>query len=176
MSSPSRHVPFTTELESPLSRIGRALAGGHLNTIARTVFAHDGLRELLIHKMMMKINDECSTLCQCANPSLFRKRATSDLQNFKWETYVKELESKSPTLLRLLMYLVSHSDHRNEVKKSTHHYPAVCMTAAVVLKERNREMVGLQTYTALLLFSSRAHKQVCKDDSKPVNYYQWIIV
>lgn len=69
-----------------------------------------------------------------------------------------EMESKAPTLLQLLMHLVSHSDRRNDTKKGDHHYPAVCMSAAIILKE-NREMVGLPTYMSLL-FSSRAHKQV----------------
>ena len=160
MSTPSRHVPFTTELQSPLSRIGRALAGGHLDTIVRTVFAHDGLRDLLLRKVLTQIDDECSVLCRRAEPSIFRRIAPEKLSQFKWKSYVDEMESKAPTLLQLLMHLVSHSDRRNDTKKGDHHYPAVCMSAAIILKERNREMVGLPTYMSLLLSSSRAHKQV----------------
>ena len=160
MSTPSRHVPFTTELQSPLSRIGRALAGGHLDTIVRTVFAHDGLRDLLLRKVLTQIDNECSVLCRRAEPSIFRTTAPENLSQFKWRSYVDEMESKAPTLLQLLMHLVSHSDRRNDAKKGDYHYPAVCMSAAVILKERNREMVGLPTYMSLLLFSSRAHKQV----------------
>lgn len=83
--------------------------------------------------------------------------APDKLPEFKWTTYVNEMESKAPTLLRFLMYLVSHSDRRNNVKQGDHHYPAVCMSAAVILKERNREMVSLPTYISLLLFSSRRY-------------------
>ena len=74
--------------------------------------------------------------------------------------HVDEMQSKSPTLLWLLMHLVSHSDCRNDAKQGDHHYPVVFMSAAVILKERNREMVGLPTYISLLLFSSHAHKQI----------------
>lgn len=131
-----------------------------MDTIARTVFAHDGLRDLLVRKVLTQIDDECSVLCRRAEPSVFRKTAPEKLPEFKWKTYVDEMGSKAPTLLRLLMHLVSHSDRRNDAKQGDHHYPAVCMSAAVILKERNREMVGLPTYISLLLFSSHTHKQV----------------
>ena len=153
-------MPFTTELQSPLSRIGRALAGGHLATIARAAFAHDGLRDLLIRKVLTQIDDECSVLCRRAEPSIFRKTVPEKLPQFKWRAYMDEMESKAPTLLQLLMHFVSHSDRRNDAKQGDHHYPAVCMSAAVILKERNREMVDLPTYISLLLFTSRAQKQV----------------
>ena len=108
MSTPSRHVPFTTELQSPLSRICRALAGGHLDTKVRTVFAHDGLRDLILHKVLTQIDDECSVLCRRAEPS---RTAPEKLSQFKWKSYVDEMESKAPTLLQLLMHLVSHWYH-----------------------------------------------------------------
>jgi hypothetical protein len=131
-----------------------------LDTIARTVFAYDGLRDALLRKVLTQIDDECSVLCKRAEPSIFRRTALEKLSQFKWKSYVDEMESKAPTLLQLLTHLVSQSDRRNDAKKGDHHYPAVCMSAAVILKERNREMVGLPTYISLLLFSSCAHKQV----------------
>lgn len=70
------------------------------------------------------------------------------------------MERKSPILLRLLRRIVSHSDHRNEQKRADHHNPGISMSAAVLLKERNREIVGVQTHISLALFTSRVHKDV----------------
>lgn len=55
---------------------------------------------------------------------------------------------------------MSHTDHRNDMKLGEIHQPAICMAVAILLKERNQEMVGLQTCVSLLLYISRAQKQV----------------
>ncbi len=65
---------------------------------------------------------------------------------------------KAPTLFKLL---VTRSDHRNKTKKGAKHHPGICMALSVLLKERNREMSGLQTFLSLVLFSTRVNKKVC---------------
>ena len=110
------------------------------------------------------VDNECSALCQMPKetnktPS-FRKMTFDQLKEFKWEMLIRELQTKSPILFKLLTVLVSHSDKRNQHKHSTVHYPAICMAVATLLKERNKNMVGLQTLVSLLLFKSRVQKQV----------------
>jgi hypothetical protein len=39
-------------LDEGLTKIGRALAGGHLPSIAKAVFAHNGMREEVLLKVM----------------------------------------------------------------------------------------------------------------------------
>ena len=65
---------------------------------------------------------------------------------------VYELQAKAPTLLRVLSTIGAHNDHRNQKKCGS--------MASVVLKERNREMCGLQSIMSLLLFASRVDKVV----------------
>ena len=69
-------------------------------------------------------------------------------------------QQKAPVFLQFCRAIVEHGDHRNEKKKGSVHLPAICMTVAVLLNERNREMVGLQTCISLLLYASNAQKQV----------------
>ena len=80
------------------------------------------------------------------------------------------MERKSPILLRLLKRIVSHSDHRNEQKRADYHNPGICMSTAVLLKERNREIVGVQTHISLALFTSRVHKDVSENNYLCVHY------
>ena len=81
---------------------------------------------------------------------------------------------KAPTLLRLLSTIVQHNDHRNTSKRGDRHNPGISMAMAVLLKERNREMCGLQSLIVLLLFKGQAHKKAsecvvgCIGVDKPV--------
>ena len=56
VSTPSRAEPFTKELDMGFSSLGRALAGGHLPTIAKAVLSHEGLKELIMLKMIDAID------------------------------------------------------------------------------------------------------------------------
>ena len=105
------------------------------------------------------IDQECSLLCQRISPSAFR--SITDLQSFQWENCIGDLSTRAPNLMALLSKIVSHSDHRNQKKAASSHFPGICMAIAVLLKERNREVCGIQTLISLILFSSHAEKQVC---------------
>ena len=56
--------------------------------------------------------------------------------------------------------IVNRNDYRNQHKQGERHHPGICMAIATLLKERNHEMCGVQTYLSLVLFSSRVHKEV----------------
>ena len=145
-----------------MCKLGRALAGGHLSTIAKMVLAHEGLREHILLKLFELIDAECGKLCQrgCNPPSLFRKIPVENLPKFQWGSLITELEARAPTLLRMLATIVSKNDHRNQYKQGERHHPGICMAIATLLKDRNREMCGVQTFISLVLFSSTVHKQV----------------
>ena len=105
--------------------------------------------------------DEFLDLCRKAEPSIFQKCHPDTYLTFKWDDYLLELETKAPVFLQFCRAIVEHGGHRNERKKKGRvHLPAICMTVAVLLNERNREMVGLQTCISLLLYASNAQKQV----------------
>ena len=147
-------------------RIGRALAGGHPETIAKSVLGNEEIRTVLVNKVveMVVVDNECLVLCRMPKDgevlSPFRKLAFDQLKEFKWEMLISELQTKAPLLFKLLSKTVSHSDKRNQHKCGTVHHPVICMAVATVLNERNKNMVGLQTLISLLLFKSRVQKQV----------------
>ena len=124
--------------------------------------AMDSVREVLFNLFLDAINSECNNLCQRSpeNRSLFRKMPPSHLTDFKWSELVSELEARAPLLLKALSSVVARNDHRNQSKVGTSHYPGICMAAAVLLKERNREMCGVQSLISLLMYSCHCEKQV----------------
>ena len=82
----------------------------------------------------------------CVELTCFCKTPVKDLQDFKWSLYVCEMETKSLLMLKLMRKIVSHSDIRNNAKQGMSHDLRICMATAVLLKDRNRETMGLQTY------------------------------
>ena len=90
------------------------------------------------------MNEECSELCR-KNPGLSGV-AAEKLPDFTWDELADTLKLKAPTIYKI--FLVTHSDHRKEYKKSNQHMPSICMAMATLLKERNREMCGVQSVIA----------------------------
>ena len=161
VQTPNLPTPYTTELPAELSKIGRALAGGHMPTIAKAVFSYVPLKEELMLKVMDTVSSECGELCRKGptNSSCFRNIPLEKMAEFEWAKCIDDLKKKAPTLLRLFSTIVQHNDHRNASKHGDRHNPGISMAVAVLLKERNREMCGLQSLIALLLFKGQAHKK-----------------
>lgn len=174
MKTPSRSTPWTTVLPQDETKIGRALAGGHLPSIAKSILSHEKLRELLFKHFLTQIETECSRLCQRhPNSSVFRKISQPLLADFDWKVFIEDLQTKAPTFFQILSTITSHGDRRNKTKVGNAHNPGICMAAAVILKERNREMSGVQSLISFLLFASHVNKQVNKycNNVKPDNIY-----
>ena len=96
--SPCHSKPYQRELEIPLVRLGRALAGGHLPTISKAAFGHDGLRDFLFLKVLDLIDNECSVLCRrnASPPSPFRKVPVSALEGYQWRKIVSVSLNQRP--------------------------------------------------------------------------------
>ena len=132
-------------------------------SIAKSVYACDALRDLLLKKVFATMDAELMELCKRNTPSIFRRLPINAMSQFDWCDYIAELQLKAPTLLDIVTILVSRNDGRNKHKSGNVHYPGICTAIAIVLKERNREMCSVQTLLSLVMFTSRVQKQVGKD-------------
>ena len=130
----------------------------------------DGVRDALFSLFLDSINSECNNLCQRlpTSLSLFRKMVVSQMVDFKWSMLVNELESRAPLLFKALSSIAGRNDHRNKSKVGAAHHPGICMAVAIILKERNREMCGVQSLISLLMYSCHCEKQVCCNTHKGV--------
>ena len=162
MKSPSQGQGYQKELGSIFAKMGKALAGGHVPTIAKAIFAIDDSREQLLLKVLDMVNSECCTLCKrnADLPSMFRKISVEEIPLFKWKEGIDELQAKAPTLFQILSTITSHNDHRNTKRKGDWRHSGICMAVGCLLKERNQEMCGIQSVLSLMLFSEHIPKQV----------------
>ena len=69
MSTPSRPKPWSKLLPDEDSKIGRALAGGSLQSLAVAVMQHKSLSVILL-QVLDTIGAVCTTLCRRSLPSL----------------------------------------------------------------------------------------------------------
>ena len=160
--TPSRTTLYTKSLGELEGKVVRTLLGGHAASIAKAVMAMTAVRECLLHLFLVDLNDECNKLCQKSEISIFRKMDVAQAMEFKWAPFINDLQAKSPLLYTILFSIASRSDKRNVCKVGSAHYPGICMAAAVILKERNREMSGVQSLLSLLLYSSHCEKKINK--------------
>ena len=110
------------------------------------------MKEAIIKLLLRELNEECTNLCRKTSTSPFHTIPADHLANFKWKDMVNDLQLKAPLLFTVLHSIVSRNDHRNAVKVGAAHYPGICSAAVILLKERNREMCGLQSLISLLMF------------------------
>ena len=144
-------------------KVAKALAGGNVKSICRALFANPRLRQEAVSKVSSMVNKECSLLCKKkAQPvSLFRHMSLEQAESFSWNEIISELNFKAPTLFHIIHdSIVTCSDHRNKQKKGDSHYPSLCTAVAILLKERNRQMCGLQSYISSALFSTRIPRRI----------------
>lgn len=150
--------PAAVPVPQSISNICASLINNDMDSVADKMFQNQELKNLMLDKVCKCIDEECMAICSRNDASIFRKYDTLRM-NFEWSEYASELKDKAPALYRVLCKVVCHSDKRNK-RPLSHHNPGMCTAAAILLKERNREMNGLQTVISLLLFSSNTHKQV----------------
>lgn len=136
------------------------MLGGNVGSIAKAALAVEGVKEAIVKQLLGNLNQECNTLCKKQPTSLFRKIPVDRQAKFRWEDMITELQQNAPLLLKMLTCLVARNDCRNTFKIGSSHYPGLCTALAILLKERNREMCGLQSLVALLMYSCHCEKQV----------------
>ena len=173
MYSPSKRAVVTVPVDPELEKVAKALAGGNLHSICRAVFSNSRLRDEAVSCVSKMVDDECGLLCsKSAQPvSLFRSMTLEQAESFSWRLTITELETKAPTLYHILSSAVTHSLKRNKHKKGERQFPGLCTAVAILLKERNRVMCGVQSYLSSALFSTHLQKKVCSVKSVRMSMY-----
>ena len=140
--------------------IAESLVNGHTPSIASAILNIKSLQEAVITHLIQTLTNECNKLCQLTRgPSLFRTIPVMDLASVRWEAFIEELHTKAPTLLNILLTIVAVRDKKNTTKVGTSHYPGVCTAIAILLKERNMHMCGLQHLVSALMYNCHCEKQ-----------------
>ena len=141
-------------------KLAQLLIGGNIPSICVAVLGIRALKQAIFSSFVKEITQECGALCQRMDQTPFRSIPVTGLADITWGAFTDQLKSRAPKLFQLLTSVVSVNNHRNISKVGASHHPGICAAVAVLLKERSREMCGLQSIVSVLMYSCNCEKQV----------------
>lgn len=123
--------------------LGKALAHGPPQRIAKAIFKNLELKKLVIEKVLRLLTSEASSLCSRKEPSLLRKTAKSDIDKFSFSSLCEEWKIKAPIFYSFLMSIAG--------SKNATWLPSVAVAGSVLLKQRNVQMNATATVLGIML-------------------------
>ena len=123
--------------------LGKALAHGPPQRIAKAILKCLILKKLVIEKVLRLVCREASDLCSRKNPSLLRKTGKSDIVNFSFQSLCEEWKMKAPIFYAFLMAVAG--------SKIATWLPSVAVAGSVLLKQRNAQMNATATTLGIML-------------------------
>ena len=128
--------------QDALSRIGT------YKQIAGAAWKNPILRKYVQQLYLEEVDRECTAMCSLKNPSCLSSPGKKDLQRFSFKKFNSELESKAPLFSAVLWTASVRKSKRDD----EFWLPSVCMSAAVLLK--NRCMNAMQLINTIILYHS----------------------
>ena len=120
--------------------LGKALAHGPAQRIAKAIFKCVDLKKLVVEKVLRLV---CSDLCSTKTPSLLRKTGKKDMVNFSFESVCEEWKTKAPIFYAFLMTVANSKDAT--------WLPSVAVAGAALLKQRNTRMNAIAAILGIML-------------------------
>ena len=138
--------------------------------LVNELYSDDAIKAAITRRLIAEFDMECAELCRIMDDSnIFRNIDPINVDKFTWSACIDILLLKAPIMLQVVQGIVSLNDCRNKTKLGSHHNPGICTAIAVLLKERNVHMVGIQSIISLMLMSSHANKLVSQFSVSPIN-------
>ena len=139
-------------LKEGLESLGKMLCRGTYSQIANAVWKHPTLKKHMQQLFLKQIDSECSQLCSSKSPSCIRSPKVPDMKNFSFKKFDEELKTKAPQLSAVLKTASLRKSKRE--KHDAFWLPSVCMSAAVLLKNRSPYMNLLQLMNTITIYHS----------------------
>ncbi len=145
------HYPSKTiqkELTDDFASLGKAIAHGSSQRIARAVLKNDTLKKYVLEKVLKLLTLQVSGLCSRRKPSILRSKTKDELAGFEFKKLCLGWKERAPLFYAFLMTVVS-------VKKDSNlqWLPSISVAGSILLKQRNSHMNGCATILGLLIKS-----------------------
>ena len=116
--------------------------------IAKTTLAIKELRTAVKNVFLQEINEQCKKLCVRRDPSvlLIGRKDYKELLDFNWFKILDEMKRRAPDVLDFISTVATPS-----VKQNGKQVPAICMTYALMMNTRWRELSLCQKLVSVAL-------------------------
>ena len=148
-SSHSRVLPKS------LHEVGKALLN-HKDLVSAGLNSKD-LYSDIVNKIMVDLIKECVHLCEKKRfSSILQQISSKNLQDFQWSNLPDEWKKEAPLLYQILTTVGTPSSTCLPID----HFPAVCVSGAILLRSRNIHMSAIHHLISLVLFHGNLSKTV----------------
>ena len=133
--------PVRKELKSELHVLAKAMVDGNHQRIAGAALKIDGVKELVIEKVIKLMTVQVDELCSKHRPSMLRptSRNTNDeAKDFDYKKMCSEWKERAPIFHAFLTACAAIKNSRK--KNSPECLPGVAVAGTVLLKQRNTQM------------------------------------
>ena len=155
--------PVRKELKSDLHVLARAMVDGNHQRIAGAALKIDGVKELVIEKVIKLMTLQVDELCSKHRPSMLRttSRNTSDeAKNFDYKKVCSEWKERAPIFHAFLTACAAIKNSKK--KNSLECLPGVAVAGTVLLKQRNTQMnAGFAKILGFLIKSKSLEVRSC---------------
>ena len=155
--------PVRKELKSDLHVLAKAMVDGNHQRIAGAALKIDGVKELVIEKVIKLMTLQVDELCSKHRPSMLRttSRNTNDeAKNFDYKKVCSEWKERAPIFHA---FLIACAAIKNSKKKNSPEcLPGVAVAGTVLLKQRNTQMnAGFAKILGFLIKSKSLEVRSC---------------
>lgn len=165
-SSHSRVLPKS------LHEVGKALLN-HKDLVSAVLHSKD-LYSDTVNRIIVDLIKECVHLCEKKKfSSILRQISSKNLQDFQWSNLLDEWKKEAPLLYRFLTTVATPS---SSTCLPIDHFPAVCVSGAILLRSRNIHMSAIHHLIGLVLFHGNLSKTVSSCMYTRSNWFQEICI
>lgn len=136
--------------------ISKAAARGHKQGVADQCFQDDQIFTIIVKKIERKVYEELKSLCSLKVNSILRDGSSKSVKNFKWESFLSEIQAHAPILYRIVL-ACTRTKHPRPNRNGL-----IGLCIALLAKYRCPHMNLFHKIISLVLYSGHSGKQVCK--------------
>ena len=144
---PSRTV--RKELNDDLAVLGKAIASGFEQRIAKAILKNVKLKKIVVEKVLQLMTSQINGICSRKQPSMLRANTKEEIVNFDFEKLCLEWKERAPIFYAFLMTCATTT--RKEIAPEW--LPSIAVAGSILLKQRNSHMNGCATVLGILIKS-----------------------
>ena len=136
------------ELIDDFAILGKAIAHGSPQRIARAVLKNSTVKKYILEKVLKLLTLQVSGLCSRRKPSLLRSKTKNELSSFEFKNLCLEWKERAPLFYAFLMTIAFA-----KMKNNLQWLPCIAVAGSILLKQRNSHMNGCATIIGILIKS-----------------------
>ena len=94
------------ELRDDLAVLGKAIASGFEQRIAKAILKNIELKNIVVEKVLQLMTSQINGICSRKQPSLLRANTKEEIVNFDFEKLCLEWQERAPTFYA---FLITHA-------------------------------------------------------------------